>query len=241
MNHDDAGGMRLVYWTLDLIAACRPDSWSLEQVPAAMKHLQRENVPCKIVDAADYGAAQHRRRCFAGQGWTLPPPLHGVQLSVAAVLPHVAKIATHVRGNSNSRALYHQNGTHLGNRRLQGWEGFRSIHEPCFTLLGHGRRLQLFAADGRGRPVLVRDLTSQEYLVLQGFPKAYAFPSRISSRERYKLIGNSLVPRIAYLIVQSAMRLDHKTMAMTMRKQGTNRPHRTMPARRRRRSRFALR
>jgi DNA (cytosine-5)-methyltransferase 1 len=202
MNHNPAGGMRLVYWYLDLVRACRPDSWSMEQVPAAAKYLTEAGVRCNVVDAADHGVPQSRRRCFAGEGWSLPQPL-GRKVSVADVLPEVCKMATHIRGNSNSRAMY-RNGQHLGNRRLSGWEGFRPITEPCVTLLGHGRRLQLYATARNGQPALVRDLTPHEYLVLQGFPRNYAFPPTLKHREIYKLIGNSLIPRIACLIIRAA-------------------------------------
>lgn len=208
MNYNPTKGMRLVNWSLALIALCRPTTWSLEQVPAAAKFLQRRHIRCSIADASWYGVPQTRQRCFAGNGWSFPPPIvttASKRPSIASALSYVAKEATHCRGNSNSRAIY-RNGRHLGNRRLYQWEGFRSIHEPSYTLLGHGRRLQLYRKGRNGLPSFVRNLSPQEYLILQGFPSDYSFPASVSQRDRYKLIGNSLVPRLAFLILCSAQR-----------------------------------
>ena len=71
-RHDPEKGMPLVLWYLDLVENCEPDSWSMENVVPVRKRLP-EGTPAVILNSADFGVPQTRRRCFAGSGWEAMP------------------------------------------------------------------------------------------------------------------------------------------------------------------------
>lgn len=69
---DPEKGMPLVLWYLDLVEKCEPDSWSMENVVPVRKRLP-EGTPAVILNSADFGVPQTRRRCYAGDGWYAQP------------------------------------------------------------------------------------------------------------------------------------------------------------------------
>ncbi len=81
-NHrkDPGRGMVLVDWMLGAVRAKGPRFWIIENVPPAAKYLPGWIPVVKILNAADYGVPQTRRRCFAGD-YPVPAPTH-------ARLPH---------------------------------------------------------------------------------------------------------------------------------------------------------
>jgi len=82
-------GMPLVLWYLDLVKRCEPDSWSMENVVPVRKKLP-EGVPSVVLNSADFGIPQTRRRCYAGEGWVAEPS-HSKEewVSVIEALPHL--------------------------------------------------------------------------------------------------------------------------------------------------------
>jgi DNA (cytosine-5)-methyltransferase 1 len=195
-------GMYLVRWYLDLVRLCQPDSWSMEQVPAARKYLDcRQFEFCEIINAMDYGIPQTRKRLYVGNGWNIPAKRQPA--SLLSALPHLVHEGTHIRGYTNTRSQHDQNGRHIGNRKVQGMEGFKPISQPTFTVCANGpRNLQLYKLNQTKRTIqYVRDLTVQEHLVIQSFPPKYKFPNHMTNRIRHKLIGNSLCPFLAFLII----------------------------------------
>lgn len=90
-KHDAKDGLFLVKWFLRLVEYMKPDSWSMENVVPLGKHLREMNIPYEIVNAADYGVPQARKRCFAGEGWTLTPTHSKDQwVGVIDALPHLS-------------------------------------------------------------------------------------------------------------------------------------------------------
>ena len=65
-------GMPLVLWYLDMVKRCEPDSWSMENVVPVRKKLP-EGIPSVVLNSADFGVPQTRRRCYAGEGWAACP------------------------------------------------------------------------------------------------------------------------------------------------------------------------
>ena len=67
-TRDSAEGLRLVIWYLDLVERVQPQTWSMEQVPAApLKALLRERgIPFAIVDTSDFAVPQRRTRLVTG-------------------------------------------------------------------------------------------------------------------------------------------------------------------------------
>ena len=82
-------GMPLVMWYLDLVKKCEPDSWSMENVVPMRKRLP-EGTPSVVLNSADFGVPQTRRRCYAGAGWEAEPT-HTKEgwVSVIESLPHL--------------------------------------------------------------------------------------------------------------------------------------------------------
>ena len=88
-RHDPEKGMPLVLWYLDLVDRCEPDSWSMENVVPVRKRLP-EGTPAVILNSADFGVPQTRRRCFAGSGWEARPTHTKEEwVSVLDALPHL--------------------------------------------------------------------------------------------------------------------------------------------------------
>lgn len=88
-NHNAKDGLILVKWFFRLVEYMKPDSWSMENVVPLGKHLRQMNIPHQIVNAADYGVPQARKRVFAGEGWTLTPTHENNHVSVLEALPHL--------------------------------------------------------------------------------------------------------------------------------------------------------
>jgi len=90
-TRDPAEGMPLVLHFLELVKHLKPDSWSMENVVPMKKRLP-EWVPSVVLNAADYGVPQTRRRCLAGEGWTAVPT-HSQEewVSVVDALPYLAE------------------------------------------------------------------------------------------------------------------------------------------------------
>ena len=90
-------GMGLVNHCLWLIDQVKPDSWSMENVVPMRKRLP-DNIKSVVLNAADFGVPQTRKRCIAGEGW-FAKPTHSKNpfnmlglptwLSVADALPHL--------------------------------------------------------------------------------------------------------------------------------------------------------
>jgi site-specific DNA-cytosine methylase len=107
-SRDPSEGMPLVIWFLDLVKFTKPDSWSMENVVPMRKRLP-EGTPSVVLNSADYGVAQTRRRCIAGEGWeAIPTHNKETWLSVIDALPHLREeLGTHINldgaSDSNSR------------------------------------------------------------------------------------------------------------------------------------------
>ena len=86
---DASKGMPLVLHFLDLIEKLKPDSWSMENVVPMGKRLP-EGTPSVVLNSADFGVPQTRRRCIAGKGW-IAQPTHTKDewISVIQALPYL--------------------------------------------------------------------------------------------------------------------------------------------------------
>lgn len=197
-RNDTVKGMRLVDWYLDLVKLCKPYSWSMEQVIAAEKHLRPRGYQTYVINTADYMVPQTRKRLFVGEGWYKPDELG--QVSLSEKLPYLVREGNLIKGYKNSVSVRDENGNHSYNRKITGLEGFKSIHEPTYTLCAAGP-LKLYRINQNGDAQKVRDLTIEECLTIQGFPPKYHFPQNISKTSIFKQIGNAVSPPIAYLIM----------------------------------------
>ena len=149
-------GMGLVNHCLWLIDQVKPDSWSMENVVPMRKRLP-DNIKSVVLNAADFGVPQTRKRCIAGEGW-FAKPTHSKDpfnmlglptwLSVADALPHLKEEFAGLRmdsGRSSSKTC----GIDPATGKKAGGSGplSRSVDEPSYTIMTGARKL-FVNADG---------------------------------------------------------------------------------------------
>jgi site-specific DNA-cytosine methylase len=78
-NRDPKRGLQLVKRFEEVLEATRPKWWVMENVPPIAKHIHRGPVyqTIRILNAADYGVPQIRKRVFAGK-YPHPRPTHSI-------------------------------------------------------------------------------------------------------------------------------------------------------------------
>jgi len=153
-RRSSAEGMPMVMHFLELVDNLEPDSWSMENVPP-MKKLLPSYVPAVIINSAELGVSQQRRRCFAGEGWAIRRTHTNHKLkhvknnhlpdfaTVLDVLPHLeAEYVELLRGYSRTRPVM-ENGTHTGvNTSRIPPDGCIDIsEEPSYAICGSSLEL----------------------------------------------------------------------------------------------------
>ena len=207
-------GMPLVIWFLDCVKFADPDSWSMENVVPVRKRLP-EGTPSVILNSADFGVAQTRRRCFAGEGW-VANPTHSKEewLGVIDVLPHLNELVrppsmkNHwsdsrtietpfptVTSQSVKQIRINTDGaTNSNSKRANSVDS--DIDKPVKTLQ---RNKPTIRTD---KPEKIRSLTIQETLILQGFNPDYDMTAANTQKARWTMIGNAVVPAVAKAVIE---------------------------------------
>ncbi len=144
-KRDASEGMPLVIWYLEMVKKAQPDSWSMENVVPVRKRLP-EGTPSVVLNSADFGVPQTRRRCFAGEGW-LAEPTHSKDewVSVLDALPYLNDLSNSGdvlmdSGRSSSKT----SGVNPRTGKKEGGSGplFRGIDEPSYTVMSSPRVLR---------------------------------------------------------------------------------------------------
>ena len=198
--------MTLTNHFLNLVNEYNPKYWMLENVPTIAKFL---HVSYNILNAADYGVPQKRRRCIAGK-YPLPTPTHSKN------------------GNQT-----------LNNGNLKPWVKFSEIKHPAGSkvisqkaLVGAFKRAQKmwkkgntfnfqFVGDNDVMPTLLstepaglrtssiiiwdqgklRRLSWLECVRVQSFPDNYIFHG--TQAQRYHQLGDAVPPLLAKAIAEA--------------------------------------
>ena len=133
-------GMPLVLWYLDLVKKCEPDSWSMENVVPVRKKLP-EGIPSVVLNSADFGVPQTRRRCYAGEGWAACPSHTKEEwVSVIEALPHLEGDLM-----DSGRASSKTTGVNPATGKKEGGSGplFRELSDPSYTVMSSPRRIMV--------------------------------------------------------------------------------------------------
>ena len=214
-------GMPLVLWYLDLVKKCEPDSWSMENVVPVRKKLP-EGTPSVVLNSADFGVPQTRRRCYAGEGWAACPSHTKEEwVSVIEALPDLAgelvgyapapsmvkHFATRtpdgpyptVTSQSPGQLKIMVNTAGGGaseSPRLATQDSEIAI--PCKTIHNNTPSLR----DTTDKPVKIRSLTLPETLVLQGFNPDYDLSAARTMKSRWTMVGNAVPPPVAEAVIR---------------------------------------
>ena len=220
-------GMPLVIWFLECVKFADPDSWSMENVVPVRKRLP-EGTPSVILNSADFGVAQTRRRCFAGEGWVANPShTKDEWLGVIDVLPHLnelldGKLVINTDGatDSNSRRAnsvdsdidkpvktLHRNKPTIRQFKLNMIGSGSSISERAMNYERDINEPSQVVNNNQPslrneKPEKIRSLTIQETLILQGFSPDYDMTAANTQKARWTMIGNAVVPAVAKAVIE---------------------------------------
>ncbi len=176
---DPERGMVLVRWFLDLVERCDPDSYSMENVVPVRKRLP-EGTPSVVLNSADFGVPQTRRRCYAGAGWEAEPTHTKEEwVSVIEALPHLeGELTENINPNihqrqitephravtsrtngqvrlmmDSGRASAKTTGVNPATGRKEGGSGplFRELSDPSYTVMTNPRRIMLEATGSNAK------------------------------------------------------------------------------------------
>lgn len=215
--HHDA--QRATAWAVVSAAEChQPAAFVVENVPefarwtlypawcAAMNALGYALAPM-VLDAADHGVAQHRRRLFiVGTRSKHPIELRMQQhthVPAASVIDFATGRWTPVHHARRSRATLHriENGRRrFGHRFVAPYYGSgsgetgRSLDRPLGTVTTRDRWAVI---DGER----MRMLTTGEARAAMGFPDTYQLPAR--HKDAMHMLGNAVVPPVARDVINA--------------------------------------
>lgn len=234
-NGDIQDGLIDIYKFLEVVDYLKPKYWAMENVPRVAKILRRELCEgqlqkfkdivsvIKVVDSADYGTPQNRKRMIAGnfpeelfdsyksviRPVTLGDVLHSLNLNMVKdpiynyEIPReeVTELENEVdltideeRINRDAKT-YHPiyNNMSFPDRTDRP---SRTVTATCTRV----SRESIIVQSNSG----FRRLNVRERGVIQGFPITYQFYGR-TLNSKFKMIGNAVPPVLTYYIFQSML------------------------------------
>jgi site-specific DNA-cytosine methylase len=189
-KRDVSEGMKNVDHFLWLVEQLKPDSWSMENVPATQNHYP--HLPYQMLAAKNFGVAQLRNRFFAGKGWSVAIPDDPVMVSwnslidttdvpVGSVLNTVGCTITESRRSKASDSQW---------------------NNPSLTMTRQLPSIRFENADGSFKKI--RSITPNEMTTLFGFPELdLTLPDHISISDLTMAIGNGVCPPVMQAVIES--------------------------------------
>jgi DNA (cytosine-5)-methyltransferase 1 len=197
---DASEGMGMIHHFLDLVDAIQPDSYSMENVVPMRKRLP-EGTPSVILNSADFGVSQTRRRCIAGEGWeAIPTHSKDEWRSVLDALPYLAEELRFWDGMTSGVMLNLDGCGESNSRRAKSADVL--INEPSLTVRG-AIGAPSIRDTSTDTPVKIRSLTVQETATLQGFPTTFEWElPGLRKKDIWTAIGNAVCPPVAEAIIR---------------------------------------
>ena len=230
-----ADGLIDIYKFLEVVDYLKPKYWAMENVPRVAKIIESEIVKgslkkfkhlfttIEVIDSADYGLPQHRKRMIAGNypfellnsykqktkqktikdvmdslsGKSIQDPNYCIELPKSSVseLENEALLTTvETRINRDSKVFHPIYNKMSFPDRLDRPSG--TITATCTRL----SRESIIVKSKSG----FRRLNVRERGVLQGFPITYQFYGN-SLNSKFKMIGNAVPPILTYYVFQSML------------------------------------
>lgn len=190
-HKDESKGFVLIDKFLEIIEACEPAYWIMENVPN--KHLidHLNGFPYMVVRCSDYGLRTMRRRLFAGQ---FPQPFSmgwrdWRYESSGTVYPSVG--TTQPSGfikHSDDRMFYLR----------EPWENRNVVFPSVNTKDPY---TQSKKTDWKRRGVEIREFTPEFAAWVQTFPDDFKFIG--SKTSKYKMIGNAVPPEMSRILARA--------------------------------------
>jgi DNA (cytosine-5)-methyltransferase 1 len=220
----------LIHSYLEVLELLRPKVFVLENVPGLLKidggkevgeivafvrDLGYSVIEPTIVEAADYGVPQYRRRLLiagakGGRAPFLPERTHGGDSSLfgQALRPHInvaqalkdlpSDATNHVPRQHTAGSLERYKKLSFGKREKLGRVDRLDPRRPSKTVIAGGM-------NGGGRshlhPFLARTLTVRECARLQTFPDHFEFFGNMS--RQFTQVGNAVPPLLAEVIARA--------------------------------------
>lgn len=229
-------GLEDIIRFLTIVDHLKPRMWAMENVPRVAKIIEKELEPggvladfahlgcaTHVVDMAEYGIPQRRRRCIAGNfdldllktfrrvdgaptlgevvaalsADTIVDPIYGLELERAELIDHVEEdllSEEEVRINRANKM------THTVYNSMPFPDPLdRTVRTITATCTRVSRESIVIAAPGRSNGY--RRLTLRERACLQGFPITFQFYGT-NYGQKLRMIGNAVPPAFSYLMGQ---------------------------------------
>lgn len=171
-------------------------------------------VEARLLNAADYGVAQERRRIFIvgirsdlGMQYTFPKPTHGPgqEKPYRTIRDAIGKMPIWPEGKFFDDKFHWY---YLSRNRRRDWA------ELSKTIVGHPRHMPLHPMSPRLRRVHTdkwvwendgpkRRFSYDEAARLQGFRKTFFLPDNVGIRMKYQVVGNAVPPPLFNAVVRA--------------------------------------
>ena len=186
-----AEGQVNVDWYLDLIEELKSrdlcDSWSMENVPATRRHYP--DLPHVMINAAQHGAPQARKRFFAGEGWKITTSDERISWNEALDDPSIPA------GSVLNMVGAAWSGSHRARSSDAPWDS------PARTITRQNPTIRIELPNGDFDRV--RLLTFDEIAVLNGFPSGLTLSSPSARKRDISLaLGNCVCPPAMSAVIE---------------------------------------